>query len=88
MKISSLAAKSTEQVVLKPVIAADHGEFELKTFLVEKRQDAGYGVIDFGDSVLKEDDHYPDYVFPLAGATAAGQRYWLDNLTRKRNSQW
>jgi ribose 5-phosphate isomerase B len=57
---------------MKLGIAADHGGFELKTFLLKKLQDAGYEVIDFGDTVLQPDDDYPDYVFPLAGALATG----------------
>lgn len=73
MKSSPLAEKSTEQVVLKLGIAADHGGFELKIFLLKNLQDAGYEVIDFGDTVLKPDDDYPDYVSPLAGAIATGK---------------
>ena len=73
MKISPLEEKPAEQGLLKLGIAADHGGFELKTFLLKKLQDEGYEVIDFGDTVLKADDDYPDYVFPLAGAIATGK---------------
>ncbi len=58
---------------MKLGIAADHGGFELKTFLLKKLQDEGYEVINFGDTVLKPDDDYPDYIFPLAGAIATGK---------------
>ncbi len=70
MKSSPLVEKPAEQNALKLGIAADHGGFELKAFLLKKLHDAGYEVIDFGDTVLKPDDDYPDYVFPLAGAIA------------------
>jgi ribose 5-phosphate isomerase B len=53
-------------------IAADHGGYELKEFLVKKLREAGYGVVDFGDERPKEDDDYPDFVVPLARAVAAG----------------
>ena len=52
-------------------IAADHGGFELKEFLVGKLRDNGYAVSDFGDCQLKSDDDYPDFVIPLARAVAA-----------------
>lgn len=53
-------------------IAADHGGFELKEFLVKMLSEANYEVIDFGNTVLKNDDDYPDYVIPLADAIANG----------------
>ena len=70
--MSPLEKFPEEPAVLKLGIAADHGGFELKTFLLKKLQDADYEVIDFGNSVLQPDDDYPDYVFPLAGAIATG----------------
>ncbi len=54
-------------------IAADHGGFELKEFLVKMLSEANYEVIDFGDSELKKDDDYPDYIIPLADAIANGK---------------
>jgi ribose 5-phosphate isomerase B len=51
-------------------IAADHGGFEAKQYLAGKLREAGYEVVDFGDSQLKQDDDYPDYVVPLARAVA------------------
>jgi ribose 5-phosphate isomerase B len=73
MEISSLAEKIKEKNGLKLGIAADHGGFELKKFLLKNLKDAGYEITDFGDLVLKPDDDYPDYVFPLAGAIATGK---------------
>ena len=51
-------------------IAADHGGFELKEFLVKMLLEENYEVIDFGNSELKNDDDYPDFVIPLADAIA------------------
>ena len=54
-------------------IAADHGGFGLKEDLAEELRGSGYEVIDFGNTLLKEDDDYPDYVIPLARAVANGK---------------
>ncbi|MDR3718815.1 MAG: RpiB/LacA/LacB family sugar-phosphate isomerase [Bryobacteraceae bacterium] len=54
-------------------IAADHGGFEAKEYLAGKLREAGYAVTDFGDTELKPDDDYPDYVVPLARAVARGE---------------
>ena len=54
-------------------IAADHGGYELKEYLVGMLRDAGHEVIDFGDEQPKLDDDYPDFVVPLARAIACGQ---------------
>ncbi len=54
-------------------IAADHGGYELKEYLVRMLRDAGNAVIDFGDEQPKLDDDYPDYVVPLARAVACGE---------------
>ena len=53
-------------------VAADHGGFELKEFLVGMLRETHYEVIDFGDSQPKSDDDYPDFVVPLARAVACG----------------
>ena len=53
-------------------IAADHGGFELKEFLVKMLLKENYKVIDFGNRELKNDDDYPDFVIPLADAIANG----------------
>ena len=51
-------------------IAADHGGFELKERLTIKLHEAGYEVVDFGNTQLQQEDDYPDYVIPLARAVA------------------
>jgi ribose 5-phosphate isomerase B len=53
-------------------IAADHGGFELKQYLIGMLKAEGYQVVDFGDKQPKQDDDYPDFVVPLAKAIAAG----------------
>jgi RpiB/LacA/LacB family sugar-phosphate isomerase len=53
-------------------IAADHGGYELKQYLVGRLREAGYEIIDFGDRHPRFDDDYPDYVVPLACAVAGG----------------
>ena len=54
-------------------VAADHGGYDLKEYLVGKMREAGWEVIDFGDCRPEPDDDYPDYVAPLARAVAAGE---------------
>jgi ribose 5-phosphate isomerase B len=54
-------------------IAADHGGFELKQYLVELLRKAGCHVIDFGSHGLNLADDYPDFVVPLARAVARGE---------------
>ena len=73
MRISPLAAKPSALPLHKLGIAADHGGFELKIFLLQKLQDAGYEVVDFGNTVSEPGDDYPDYVFPLAVAISTGK---------------
>jgi ribose 5-phosphate isomerase B len=54
-------------------IAADHGGFESKEYLARMLREDHYEVVDFGDSQLKPDDDYPDFVVPLARAVACGE---------------
>jgi ribose 5-phosphate isomerase B len=63
--------KTTDEQV-RIGIAADHGGFKLKEFLVKMLSEANYEVIDFGDSELMKDDDYPDFVIPLADAIVNG----------------
>lgn len=51
-------------------IAADHGGYELKQYLTGRLRESGHTVIDFGDSKLKNDDDYPDFIGCLALAVA------------------
>ena len=54
-------------------IATDHGGFGLKEELIARIRAAGYEVVDFGAHELAPADDYPDFVFPLAEAVAAGK---------------
>ncbi len=54
-------------------VAADHGGYELKEYLVTKLKEAGHEVIGFGDQQPNLDDDYPDFVVPLARAVACGE---------------
>jgi ribose 5-phosphate isomerase B len=54
-------------------IAADHGGFELKEYISGRLREAGHTVTDFGNSALRSDDDFPDYVIPLARAVASGE---------------
>lgn len=51
-------------------IAADHGGYELKRWLVERLSTSGYDVKEFGAYSLDPGDDYPDFVIPLARAVA------------------
>jgi len=54
-------------------VAADHGGFESKEYLAGMLREAGYEVVDFGNSQPQPDDDYPDFVVPLARAVARGE---------------
>ena len=54
-------------------VAADHGGFDSKEYLAGMLREAGYEVVDFGDSQPRPDDDYPDFVVPLARAVARGE---------------
>ena len=54
-------------------IAADHGGYELKEYLIGMLRKDGHQVIDFGDRKPKPDDDYPDFVVPVARAVAGGE---------------
>lgn len=47
-------------------IAADHGGFEMKEYLLSMLRATDYKVIDFGNYELNTSDDYPDYIIPLA----------------------
>ena len=53
-------------------IAADHGGFEMKKFIIEGLKKKGYTVIDFGTSTSDSVD-YPDFIHPLAKAINEGK---------------
>ncbi len=48
-------------------IASDHGGFDMKQFLIEQLNKAGYNVKDMG-TYSGESVDYPDYIHPLAKA--------------------
>jgi ribose 5-phosphate isomerase B len=54
-------------------VAADHGGYELKEYLVRMLREADYEVIDYGDGQMNLGDDYPDFVVPLARAVARGE---------------
>ena len=69
MKICNFAhwninSKKMEHII---PIASDHGGFEMKQFLVEKLEKAGYVVKDYGTHSSESVD-YPDMIHPLASA--------------------
>ena len=67
--------KAQEKATIKQIIigiAADHGGFELKEFLVKMLHEANYQVIDFGNNKINNGDDYPDFVIPLADAVSNG----------------
>lgn len=54
-------------------VAADHGGFESREYLIGMLRAAQYEVVDFGDEQQKPDDDYPDFVVSLARAVARGE---------------
>ncbi|MDR3455954.1 MAG: RpiB/LacA/LacB family sugar-phosphate isomerase [Verrucomicrobiae bacterium] len=71
MKLNTIAESQETTALIG--IAADHGGYELKEYLVGRFYAAGRTVIDFGDRQPKPDDDYPDFVVPLARAVAGGE---------------
>lgn len=53
-------------------IASDHGGYVMKQFLIEKLQNAGYEVRDFGTHSADSVD-YPDFIHPLASRVDKGE---------------
>src|ERR1035437_7476515 len=56
---------------MKLGIAADHGRYELKSFIYSFLENLGHELVDFGAFELNTKDDYPDFVIPLAEAVAA-----------------
>jgi ribose 5-phosphate isomerase B len=54
-------------------IASDHGGFALKMQVAELLRGSGNEVVDFGVHQLNPGDDYPEFIFPLAKAVAAGK---------------
>jgi ribose 5-phosphate isomerase B len=55
---------------MKIGIAADHGGYLLKTFILPYLASKGHEMTDFGAYLMNESDDYPDFVVPLAQAIA------------------
>lgn len=53
-------------------IAADHGGYDLRTYLFGMLRAFGHQVVDFGDRQIDTDDDYSDFILPLARAVACG----------------
>ena len=54
-------------------IASDHGGYALKAPIIQALRSIGHEVIDFGADHLDPGDDFPDFVIPLAQATARGE---------------
>ena len=53
-------------------IASDHGGYEMKQFLIEKLNESGYQIKDFG-TYSEESVDYPDFIHPIASAINYGK---------------
>jgi len=58
---------------MKIAIGADHGGFELKTFLVDLLKNQNYEVIDAGNIELDPKDDYPDFAIKVAEMISSGE---------------
>ena len=54
-------------------VAGDHAGFESKKLAAEILRGLGHDVVDYGPASYDASDDYPDFVFPLADAVAAGE---------------
>jgi ribose 5-phosphate isomerase B len=52
-------------------IASDHGGFAMKAYIINKLNETGFSVKDFGTS-SEESVDYPDFIHPLASAIDKG----------------
>jgi len=59
--------------MMKIVIGADHGGFELKNFLIRELKKENFEVTDLGNTVYDAKDDYPDYAFAVAESISAGK---------------
>lgn len=53
-------------------ICADHAGFDMKEKIKSFLKENNFEPVDFGAKIKDSTDDYPDFVFPLAEATAAG----------------
>ena len=54
-------------------VAGDHAGFESKKLAAEILRELGHEVVDYGPASYDPADDYPDFVFRLADAVAAGE---------------
>ena len=59
---------------MKIFLASDHAGFELKSKLAAYIKERGFDVEDMGPHEFKEDDDYPDFLFPVAREVAKDPR--------------
>lgn len=52
-------------------IASDHSGFNLKEEIIKHFETKGIKIKDLGPKILKQDDDYPDFAFPLAKKVAS-----------------
>ena len=64
-------------------IASDHGGYEMKQFLIEKLEESGYTVKDYGTHSTDSVD-YPDMIHPYVRAALCWNEE-LAELARKHN---
>src|SRR5687768_3864127 len=57
---------------MKIAIGSDHAGFKYKSNIIEHLKSRGYEVKDFG-TYSEESCNYPEFVFPVAKAVAAGE---------------
>ncbi len=67
-----VASDPRRDVPLSVAVAADHGGFALKNELMQRLQQVGHEVRDFGATALSPEDDYPDFIIPMACAVASG----------------
>jgi len=59
--------------MMKIVIGADHGGFELKNFLIRELKKENFEVTDLGNTLYDAKDDYPDFAFAVAEAVSTGK---------------
>lgn len=57
---------------MKIAIGADHGGYELKSFLIGILEKENYEVKDMGNTTYDAKDDYPDYALAVAGEISSG----------------
>lgn len=55
---------------MKIFISCDHAGFDAKSELKKYLENLGFSVEDLGNSVLDQNDDYPDFIVPVAKAVA------------------